>query len=110
MSVFLAVADSTSRAIESAPLGMMQVVFVGGSLLASVAAVLGVGMQWGKHAEFKETTNTRIEKLETSDSHAITREELDARFAEMRALIHALSERFGDLARHLAQTGARPNG
>lgn len=100
------VADTARATATLPPRDPMEVVFVAGSLVASVAAILGVGIQWGKHSEFKETTDARIGKLEASDNQAITREELDARFAEMRALIHALSDRFGDLARHLAQPTA----
>lgn len=68
------------------------------SLLITVAVLISKNSaQAGRHEEFKDITNRRLDALEKSDSHAITREELDARFNEMRASIEALRHRMDDI-------------
>lgn len=69
---------------------------IAGLGLTAILALLRVGVMFGRHEEFKEAVNKRLNDLERADNHAITREELDARFNEMRSAVVSVNERFTD--------------
>lgn len=73
------------------------VVAIAGFGLTAVVALLRVGVMIGRHEEFKEAVNREIKELKQSDNHAITREEMDARFGEMRSEIGSVKDRMGDI-------------
>lgn len=62
-----------------------------------------VGRLEERQAAMKESYDRELRDLKKSieqqDQHAITREEIDARFGEVRALIEALRDRIGDVVR-----------
>ncbi len=70
---------------------------IAGFGLTSIVALLQVGRIVGRHEEFKESTNAAIAELKKSENHAISREELDARFGEMKSEISAVKDRMGDI-------------
>lgn len=109
MTTLFAIADTLTRvgAPSSELATARELLAIGSAMLAAVGALVGLGVQFGRHAEFKDSverrmkelkdeTGRRLTALETTDGHSITREEMNARFAESTALINALSERFSD--------------
>lgn len=73
------------------------VLAIAGFGLTAVVALLRVGVMIGRHEEFKEAVNKDLKELKASDNHAITREEMDARFGQMRSEISAVKDRMGDI-------------
>ncbi len=67
-----------------------------GFLLSLGTTLASLAFMSGRFAEFKATTERRLHALEQSDGHAITREEMDARLAELRSSIDAVRDRIAD--------------
>ncbi len=89
------------------------VLAIAGFGLTAIVALLRVGVVIGRHEEFKESVNREIKELKQSDNHSITREEMDARFGEMRSEIGGVRARMDDiieLVREAMRSFAARNG
>lgn len=112
MSQFLAalfVADSLHRAPAASSGDSMLGVYIAlASLFLTVAVVIArVAFMAGQQTAFKNEALQRLSAIETAmeagDASRITREELNARFGEVRAQLSAVSDRMSDSVRIMTE-------
>lgn len=105
----LVVADSLHRAPAASSGDSMLGVYIAlASLFLTVAVVLTrIAYMAGQQTAFKNEALQRLTAIETAmeqgDANRITREELNARFGEVRAQLEAVSLRMGDSVRIMTE-------